>query len=257
VGRDNDVGALLTAEAVLKLNNVTADLDGGPTDSLVAGTDLGPADLVLLDPPLGGGRHVARWLRLAAELTPTGRAVVVLPGDALRAGRREWTTVAERVVAVIACPARLRADTGEAPSVWVLRANGTDDVLVVDAALPGAGLFGIEQAEQLASAVNGGRVGGEWRRPAGTRGMVVPRQDIVAARGELRLDHWAPASARRATAGHEDDGTQQSHAGDPVVLSTLLLESLSDESYAGSAELRRALEEFLGSRSRPEFRAQP
>ena len=66
---------------------------------------LGPADLVLLDPPLGGGRHVARWLRLAAELSPTGRAVVALPGDALRAGRREWTTVAERVVAVIACPA--------------------------------------------------------------------------------------------------------------------------------------------------------
>ena len=105
VGRDNDVGALLTAEAVLELNNVTADLDGGPTDSLDTGTDLGPADLVLLDPPLGGGRHVVRWLRLATELSLDGRAVVVLPGDALRRGRREWMTVAERVVAVIACPA--------------------------------------------------------------------------------------------------------------------------------------------------------
>ena len=157
VGRDNDVGALLTAEAVLKLNNVTADLDGGPTDSLETGTDLGPADLVLLDPPLGGGRHVVRWLRLATELSPDGRAVVVLPGDALRRGRREWTTVAERVVAVIACPARLRADTGEAPSVWVLGRDRTDDVLVVDAASPGAASFGVEQAEQLASAIN------EWR----------------------------------------------------------------------------------------------
>jgi len=257
VGRDNDAGALLTAEAVLKLNNVTADLDGGPTDSLTAGTDPGPADLVLLDPPLGGGRHVARWLRLAAELSPTGRAVVVLPGDALRAGRREWTTVAERVIAVIACPARLRADTGEAPSAWVLGANGTDDVLVVDAALPGAGSFGIEQAEQLASAVNEWSSGGEWRPPTCTRGMVVPRRGITAARGELRLDHWSPASPRRATADPEAEGTEQSHAGDPVVLSALLLESLNDESYPGSAQLRRALEEFLAGRSRPEFRAQP
>jgi hypothetical protein len=256
-GRDNDGGALLTAEAVLKLNNLTADLDGGPTDSLVLGAELGPADLVLLDPPLGRGRHVARWLRLAAELTPTGRAVVVLPGDALRAGRREWTTVAERVVAVIGCPARLRADTGEAPSVWVLGSDGTDDVLVVDSSSPGAGTFGIEQADQLASAVNGWRARGEWEPPAGTRGMAVPRQDIAAARGELRLDHWAPASVTRATDGSDVDGTPPSHAGDPVVLSTLLLESLSDESYPGSAELRRALEEFLGRRSRPQFRTQP
>jgi SAM-dependent methyltransferase len=255
VGRDNDAGALLTAEAVLKLNGATADLDGGPTDSLTTGTELGPADLVLLDPPLGGGRHVVRWLRLASELSSTGRAVVVLPGDALRAGRREWTAVAERVVAVIGCPARLRSDTGEAPSVWVLGSDGTDDVLLVDASSTGAAPFATEQAEELASAVNEWRAHGEWAPRAGMRGSPVPRRDIAAARGELRLDYWSPVRPKRRVVNFDVEVAQRAFAGDPVVLSTLLLESISDSSSPGSGELRRALEQFLDSRSRPEPRA--
>ena len=81
--------------------------------------------------------------------------------------------------------------------MWVLGRDRTDDVLVVDAASPGAASFGVEQAEQLASAINEWISGGEWKPPAGMRGMAVPRRDIAAARGELRPDHWAPTLPKR------------------------------------------------------------
>jgi hypothetical protein len=102
--------------------------------------------------------------------------------------------------------------------------------------ITGAGLFGVEQAEQLAAAVNEWRARRVWKPPAGTRGLAVPRLDIATARGELHLERWVPASLGTATAGSGVDRAQQSHAGDPVALSSLLLESLSDELDPGSAE---------------------
>ena len=253
VGRDSDGDALLTARAVLMLNGIEADLGQGPTDSLAAAATLPKADLVLLDPPLGRGLHVARWLRLAADLAPAGRVVVVLTADSLRAGRREWSTVADRVVAVVACPAKLRTDTGDAPAVWVLGPSNRDTVLVVDASSPEGGIFDVAQADRLADAVNAWSRAGWWDPPPGVRAMAIPRREIDAAGGELRLDQMSQPSDAPDVPTRDVERTLPADRGRSGFrlrprarkFLHLLLMELTTEPDPETEELRTAIENYL------------
>jgi SAM-dependent methyltransferase len=252
VGRDSDGDALLTARAVFKINGISADFGDGPADSLAGASELPVADLVLLDPPLGGGLHVAKWLKLAAELTPAGRAVVVLPGDSLRSGRREWPSVAERVESVIACPPKVRSDTGQAPAAWVLGQSHKDKVLVVDASSTQAHTFDVKNADRLVDATNAWGRAGRWDPPSGVRGRVIPRAAIDAAGGELRLDilPTTPDWLLEPDGKLEAAISRSTHTGFRLRPRTrkllhLLFEELNEDPSSETEDLRAAIANFL------------
>lgn len=228
VGMERDPAALATAAAVLEVSGLSAELHA-PVDSLVA-ADLPGGDLVLLDPPLRGS-HAARWLRLAAGLAPEGRAVVVMPGASLQPGRREWPAVRERVAAVVACPARTHADTGNAPSVWVLGPSGGGDVLLADASGIPSRFFGVREAGRLADAVRDWMANGSFEPPPGVVGAPVGRAEIAAANGDMRVR------------------TEALPPEEPARLARRLLESLGADEDARSAALRHALVAFLRERA--------
>ncbi len=157
--RNDDV--MRVARARFFLYDVSAQLT--TVDAFrVPPADIPPADLVLLDPPLGmsdwGEAEIyiderwtygspppksadLAWLQLAIQsLAPFGRAIVVTaPGATFRGGReaaiRSALLAAGCVTAVVRLPARLRPNTSMPLSVWVLRAPGTttDTVLLIDA----------------------------------------------------------------------------------------------------------------------------
>lgn len=253
VGRDHDAVALLSARAVLELNGARADLGDGPTDSLAADAAVPQGDLVLLDPPLGAG-HAVRWLRLAARLSPRGRAVVVLPGSSLQPRRREWAELGGHTVAVIAGPPRLRTGSGEAPAIWLLDQRArSDQVAIVDASELGEGGFTTTDAEQLATAVRRWRSGGPLDLPARTRGGIATRADISARNGDLRLDQLEAVASKEhqpadvfVLVGDKRVLPPRSTAEIPraVVLASELLAVLDRDDDHATA-LRSALEQYL------------
>lgn len=252
VGRDHDPIALLSARAVLDLNGAAADLDDGPTDSLADSTAIPEGDLVLLDPPLGAG-HAVRWLRLAVQLSPAGRAVVVLPGSSLQPHRREWAELGANVTAVIAGPARLRTDTGEAPAIWLLDQRAPSDQLaIVDASGLGEGGFTRDDAERLADAIRRWTSRGQFEAPDGTRGIVAAHADIATLDGELRLEHLdaitsAPDPATDIIVDFKRISPAQFSSDPPstAVLARDLLAALAADRTANAVALRRALERYL------------
>jgi hypothetical protein len=152
VARELDADVLAVLQVRMQLHGVEIDAEVG--DSL-RDRNLGPADVVLLDPPFGlplgdlpgewpfglpsTGNSDFVWLQVAlAALHPDGRAAVVLPRRSLSHGGdveiRNSLVEAGRVEAVICLPDRLRSIGGVELAVWVLR--GWDelgaDVLLVD-----------------------------------------------------------------------------------------------------------------------------
>jgi len=254
VGRDHDAVSVLAARAVLGLNSVHADFGDGPTDSLADTAEIPGGDLVLLDPPLSAG-HMVRWLKLAAGLAPRGRAVVVLPGISLQPGRREWSALSDHVAAVIACPARLRSDTGEAPAIWVLDMNASsDDVLVVDATALGAGGFGPDDADALAAGVNGWRADRRLHVPDGVRSLAVPRRTVSDAGGELRLAYLDEPAPERGALVTDVDAPRVPEDGSAdeddslTGLARQLLDALDRTAPPAGEELRWVLRRFLEDR---------
>jgi hypothetical protein len=188
VGRDNQEVCTYTTWALLHLKQLDPDIR--VADSLNDGRSFPRADVVLLDPPVLKGVHVRRWLSLATQLCPDGQIVTILPGVSLRPGRREWEEAKNRVKAVIACPARTKTDTGDAPAVWVLGDNDEDrPVLIVDAAPEASGPLTIESADELAGSVLGWLRTGTWSPPSGVpvEAESFPRSFIDMQDGELRL----------------------------------------------------------------------
>lgn len=253
VGRDHDAVSVLAARAVLALNAIPADFGDGSTDSLADGAGIPRGDLVLLDPPLSAG-HMVRWLKLAARLAPRGRAVVVLPGVSLQPGRREWSALSDHVAAVVACPARLRSDTGEAPAIWVLDTKaGSDEVLVVDATALGAGGFGPDDADALAAGINGWCADRRIQLPDGVRARSLSRRIISDAGGELRLASLEECVPQRGHVADAADAAGQSLPGDrsadednnPTTLARQLLDALDRTASPAADELRRVLRRFL------------
>ena len=189
IGRDKERICTDTAWALFRLGHLDAEV-GPVEDSLRQIDEIPPGDVVLLDPPIAKGAHVRRWLTLATQLCPRGRIVIALPGNTLRPGRREWPQVRDRVVAVIACPAGSKSDTGDATAVWVLGPSAPDQpILVVNAAPERSSQLTIDDARELASAVIDWRRTGSWNASPGmtVRAEEFPRLKIDAAGGELRL----------------------------------------------------------------------
>ncbi len=189
VGRDNDRTSIDTAWALFRLSHQGAEV-APVEDSLRQIDEIPPGDVVLLDPPIAKGAHVRRWLTLATQLCPRGRIVIALPGNTLRPRRREWPQVRDRVVAVIACPAGSKSDTGDATAVWLLGPSAPDrPLLVVNAAPERSSQLTIDDAGELASAVIDWRRTGSWNAPSEmtVRAEEFHRLEIEAAGGELRL----------------------------------------------------------------------
>lgn len=148
----------------LTLHAVSSRLDEyGPTPWDRLGWSPPRADYVLSNPPFGTrsipadrrrrdgdwqfgppplGSDAFAWLQLCIEsLTPTGRAVVVMPaGAAYSTGRREIGIRREMVEqgaveAIVALPAQLFPGTAVATCLWLLRTPtaAADGVLFIDA----------------------------------------------------------------------------------------------------------------------------
>jgi hypothetical protein len=157
------------------------------------------------------------------------------------------------VVSVIACPPKVRTDTGEAPAAWVLGHGGKDKVLVVDASSARARTFDVKNADLLADAINAWSTAGRWDPPLGVHGREIPRAAIEAAGGELRLDALPPTSDGSLELR---DGPikafmpQSVHTGFRLRSRTLkvlhlLLEELNEDPFPETEELRTAIANFL------------
>lgn len=161
VGLERNAEVMNVSRARFFLYDVEADLINADVFR-TRPDDLPPADLVLLDPPLGvsdwGDADVyldqrwsygvpppknadLAWLQLAVQsLTSDGRAIVATTPRALSSAGREADIRfallhAGCVSAVVMLPPRLRANTSIPLALWVLRAPSTtpEAVLLIDA----------------------------------------------------------------------------------------------------------------------------
>jgi SAM-dependent methyltransferase len=132
-GCERDRTACAIAEARFHLHDIPATIRN--LDSLRDDHDLGPADLVVVDPPLETRKTYRKWLdRARSSINANGRAVVVLPLISIGRGRREWREVGDASAAiVVAAPNRLRGDRGDSLVLWVLEAEPGPDLLLINA----------------------------------------------------------------------------------------------------------------------------
>lgn len=104
-------------------------------DCLDRSSVLPPSDVVVANPPYGKRRGYVRWLNLAEGcLTPTGRAVMVMPAVSTEPETSSWKEVgSDRADIVALTPSRMRKDTGRVLGLWVLEAQPRDEILFLDA----------------------------------------------------------------------------------------------------------------------------
>lgn len=147
-GRDFSAEARRVAAMNLVLNSLTGDLGTGAVDSLRDGSTGLAADVVLANPPfkMSGWGHDElvgdpRWSfgqppkasanfawvqHILSELSPRGRAVVLLADGAARSTRGDEKQIRQRMVesdvlaGVVALPARLFPHTRVGASLWFL-----------------------------------------------------------------------------------------------------------------------------------------
>jgi type I restriction enzyme M protein len=171
-GRDISAEARRVAAMNLVLNSVSADLGVGAVDSLRGGSTGLAADVVLANPPFkmpgwGYGELIGdrRWSlgqpskgsanyawvqHVLSELSPQGRAVVLLADGAARSTRSDEKQIRQRIVetdvlaGVVALPTGLFPHTRIGASLWFLskdksphagwgRCSRIGEVLFVDA----------------------------------------------------------------------------------------------------------------------------
>jgi hypothetical protein len=160
------------------------------------------------------------------------------------------------VTAVIAGPARLRTDTGDAPAIWVLdqRAPG-DHLLIVDASTLAEGGFTTTDADRLAAVVRRWTSTGRLAVPDGIRAVVAARADIDGLHGELRLDRLdhlgaltsPDAAPATLIVDHKRIATHPAptDARPATILAQELLAALAADPGPDAAALRRALDRYL------------
>ncbi|MET9119849.1 N-6 DNA methylase [Streptomyces sp. NPDC004528] len=155
-GRDFSAEARRVAAMNLVLNSLTGDLGTGAVDSLRDGSTGLAADVVLANPPfkMSGWGHDElvgdpRWSfgqppkasanfawvqHILSELSPRGRAVLLLADGAARSTRGDEKQIRQRMVesdvlaGVVALPARLFPHTRIGASLWFLNKDKTPHI---------------------------------------------------------------------------------------------------------------------------------
>lgn len=189
-GQEQDPTARNIAHARSYLQGTHVNLGAQPADSLNHDQFPGEgAALVLCDPPFAG-RGFAKWLNHALTHTrPDGRAVVALPIRTLEPGRPEWPNIPFGTVeAIVACPPKLRQDTGEAIAIWSITHHPNNNVLIVDATKGDPH----HTTPAIRNALRQWRQGTEPDTNPALPHAIVPATQIRAHHGDLRPATWCP-----------------------------------------------------------------